>query len=225
MKFLKFLVFFIVFVNAGLFISGMLFGNGKSRDRKPLEFPFGEMQDPYKTKYDPIVRLRLKNGFCSGWIVDKHYAVTAAHCINENGYIDESPIKIFDDNGANTFTLAQAVGYDQRTDLGLLSGNFEEFIPLKTNFEQEGFPRDGNKHYLSCGFPLGQKKLSCTEFIPTQTAIFAIAGYSHLIPGMSGGPVIDYDTRSAVAVNTAVAGDLAIVSPLQGFLGLFRLED
>lgn len=191
-----------------------------------VKIPFGEMQGITTTSFNSIVRLANPDGrsFCTGWVVDRRYAVTAAHCINKRGKIRLEPIKLFADTGEDTGITAQASDFDARMDLGLLVGDFSRIEPIRVNFVSEGFPRDPSIRYLACGFPLGQRKLFCSPFIPTDSHFFAIAGQGHLIPGMSGGPVINQDTGEVVGVNTAVYKDKSIVSPVQGFLGLFQLE-
>ncbi len=196
----------------------------KSRDSIPLHYQFGEMQDD-NAIFNPIVRIVGQKGFgfCTAWVVDKHYAVTAAHCINNNGRMNKETLKFYNENGLDTQVTAKVAAYDISTDLGLLYGDFHLIRPLKVDFNNDGFDRYKSDKYITCGYPLGQKHLSCTGFIPTNTDYFTIVGKSHLIPGMSGGPVIN-SAGVAVAVNTAVNEDVAIISPVQGFLGIFQLE-
>lgn len=205
--------------------SGIVKLTSQDRIVPKLFVPYGQMQDVSKIKYNPVVRLRMANGFCTAWVVDKHYAVTAAHCINNHGYLDESLMSIFSDSGVEISNTVRAIGYDVRLDLGLLTGNFDNFESLKTSFNAEGFPKSNTDKYLhdyaACGYPLGQKDLVCTPFIPIKTDNFEMRGHSHLIPGMSGGPIVDMDTGEAVAVNTAVEDEFAIVSPVEGFWGIF----
>jgi hypothetical protein len=52
---------------------------------------------------------------------------------------------------------------------------------------------------------------------------FKVAGKGHLIPGMSGGPVIN-ELSVAVGINSSVLEDMVFISPLEGMLGLFNLE-
>lgn len=202
-----------------------LFTLGESRHIMMLP-PAGKMPLSIDVKHNPIIRLATTTniGFCSGWVIDTQLAITAAHCINHNKHITKAPIKIFDDKGKDTGHLAQAASYDEDLDLGLIVGDFHEFSSLQTNFYHEGFPRSVKHQYIMCGFPLGQKLVTCTEFSPTRMNFFRVEGKGHLIPGYSGGPVIDITTNQAVGVNSAVSEDEIIIAPIQGILGLFRLE-
>lgn len=175
--------------------------------------------------YDSFIRLSdpTRGSSCSGWVIDANYAITAGHCLNQEGHLNKSNFYIFDKNGTNTNTIAQAVGYDNKTDLGLISSDFNHFKPLKSNLDQEGFTL--NKHsFVSCGFPLGQKTLVCTPFTSSGFRSFRVKGFGHFVPGMSGGPVIDLDSGVAVGVVVSVDDNYSFVAPIEGILGLFNVE-
>jgi Trypsin-like peptidase domain len=191
----------------------------------PLTHKAGEMADPQQVIYRGLVRLSLKggNGFCSGWVIDKNYAITAAHCINTNGYIDREAIKLFSETGVDTGVLAEATAYDVDLDMGLIRGDFHVFQPVATEFYKDGFPRELGHSYYSLGFPLGQKMLASSSFVPEGMEYFMVKGQGHLIQGMSGGPVVN-ERGVVVGINSAVDSSHSIVAPIQGFLGRFGLE-
>lgn len=194
-----------------------------NREIQPGLVPYGTATRN-DARWEPIVRLVSPFGYCSGWVVDANYVVTAGHCINNDGHLSKELVKIYDINGNYTSVVAKPVGLDERMDLGLLKGEFSNFKVLPTEFEQEGFPMDNPHTFTSCGYPLGQKKLSCTRVVPFKTNMFMMEVYGHLIAGESGGPVIDDVTGKAVGVNDAVGENSAFVQPIQGALGLFGLE-
>jgi hypothetical protein len=53
---------------------------------------------------------------------------------------------------------------------------------------------------------------------------FSIAGRGFLIPGMSGGPVIDVKHGTVLAVNSAATNGFVLVAPVMGILGSFGIE-
>lgn len=190
----------------------------------PLDVKFGTSPDK-DASLEPVVHLANAKAepFCTAFIVDANYAVTAAHCINGNGKgkLPKENLKILDEKG-NDIGDVQAVGFHDRSDLGLLKGNFKKFLPLPANFYDNGF--EVRRMLAACGFPYGQKKLICNTFVPMGNSTFTVKGIGYLIPAMSGGPVIDPQTGIAIGVNYAVDENYAYVRPLQGFLGIFDLE-
>ena len=208
--------------------------SGKGRDIKTDLVPFGEMPTLSQvTEPTPILRLltipkgkERPHAFCTAFVVDVRYAITAAHCINDNGHIARDMFKTSDARGNDTGISVQAIGYDIRTDLGLITGDFSSVRPIRAAFNKDSFDvGQPAKHLVSCGYPRGQAHLVCTTFLATRMSGFSVAGVGHIIPGMSGGPVIDTDTMEVVAVNYAVTEDgLSLVSPIEGMLGMFGLE-
>lgn len=188
----------------------------------PLEQKFGTAPDN-DANLEPIVHLADEKGkaFCTAFVVDANYAVTAAHCINEGGKLPKENLKILDESGKEV-GIVRAVGFHNRSDLGLLKGNFKKFLPLPVNFYTSGF--QVVKPMAACGFPYGQHKLICNMFVPMGSESFTVKGRGFLVPAMSGGPVIDVELGVAVGVNYAVGDDYSYVRPLQGFLGVFGLD-
>lgn len=179
-----------------------------------------------KPVYNGIIGLTKPNGqfFCTAFVIDVHYAVTAAHCISDGTTLKKTPIFIRDDQGKSTNIQVTAAGFSNRSDFGLLLGDFSKFRVVEANFTDYSF---NNKHkYAACGFPYGQTKMVCNDFIPTGTDLFLVTGKGYLTPGQSGGPVIDKTTGLAVGINSQACetGSCFGVYPLQGYLGAFNIE-
>lgn len=173
-------------------------------------------------KHSPMLHLRDKSGefFCTGFVVDDHYAITAAHCIDDK--ID-SYINIYDVDNKPTGVKAKVGGFYSRLDQGIITADFSKFNKLKINTTEPKAMYA--KLLITCGFPLGQKEVVCTPFLVKGHKDFYIAGVDNaLYPGMSGGPGIDPDSGEVVALNSAVDDDLSFVSSLIGLLGAFGIE-
>ncbi len=161
--------------------------------------------------------------FCSAVVFDESYAATAAHCLFDMmNQLSQSDIIIADENGVPTGKLARAVGASGRLDFGLLRGDFSEHAryPLATHVN--GFYKSGP--FVACGFPQGQKGVVCHPYVPMSQLNFFTAGKGPLVPGMSGGPVINTQTGEVVGVNSAVENEFSLVTPLTGFLGAFGID-
>lgn len=174
--------------------------------------------------HNPIIQLhRDGRGFCSAVVIDANYALTADHCLRGFMGMNSDPIQIHDELGKATGVEARAVGIAGRVDVGLIKGDFRRFKFLRPDFY--GFtPTNAPGEYRTCGFPGLQDRLTCTVFIPTHNSGFAIAGRGFLIPGMSGGPVIDLTNGVVIAVNSAATEGFVLVAPIMGVLGVFGIE-
>lgn len=211
----------------------------------------GSQIQQIKTKYrikdrsfvkDPvnpaIIRLHDKKGqfFCSGFVVDASYAVTAAHCLSDDlGFLMKGSIQIRDSDGS-ALTLAKAAGLNHRLDYGVIVGDFSNFNHLEMDASTSFFhPTETKKFsffseekevksFKACGYPQGQRDVYCSEFSPKQSYFFQVAGLGQVFPGMSGGPVMDAKTGEAVGVISAMSEGAAIITPVTGILGNFDLE-
>lgn len=190
---------------------------------------FGSMVSINSVK-SPFLHLKDDKGnpSCTAFVVDPNYAVTAAHCVQDQGgkYLtatdenDENPIKI------------KVVGYYSRGDTAVLLGSFRAFMHLPIVPNEAIGAAIKNRPLLSCGFPLGQKKLVCNAVVVISPMDSKLLGHGEMYPGMSGGPVIDAQTGVVVALNTATMGgeypermpDALLFSPLTGLLGVFGME-
>jgi len=185
-----------------------------------------------KKGHYPIVKLaRERDGevkfFCSGYVADKHYIITAAHCLGDKfGSLKEGNVEIWN---ANNEKLADATpaGMNNRVDYGILHGDFSKFKTITSEFYADGF-NNPFATYVSCGYPYGQRRITCVNFRPKGPTIsgmgFSRLGTSTMLPGMSGGPVINKTANTVVAVNSAGHPRGVIVAPLMGLLGAFDIE-
>jgi len=176
--------------------------------------------------YDPIIKLADTDNkpFCSGYVADQHYIVTAAHCLrgilNFNLKIDK--IHILNTKGEK-IGEGYAGAINQRLDWGVVTGDFSKFQILQSEFYVDGFAH-GSGVYIACGFPYGQNKMDCEYYKDPSPRGFIYYGYAHLTPSMSGGPVLDEVTQKVIAVMTGANEYGAIVTPLTGLLGAFEIE-
>lgn len=150
--------------------------------------------------------------------MDAHYAVTAAHCLQA---VDpKTPLKFLDEDNNDlnvTITGRQA---HETTDLGLIIGDFNNFLLLPVNFKDMGFVP--GVPMLACGYPFGQPGLGCNTVIPIDNNELVIRVKGFLRNGQSGGPVIGPD-GVAYGVNYAIGDGFSAVNSLQGFRGLFGI--
>lgn len=181
--------------------------------------PFG------KIKYPAIIQLiHPEHGFmCSATVFDAQYAVTAAHClVDEKDNFSKLSFFIKDNRGNFTGIMATPAAINRMVDYAIVKGNFSEFQHMNLNVYGNGLMVQSN--FTACGFPFGQKKTSCLPFVPTGIYFFMVRGIGALMPGMSGGPVIDVITNEIVGVNSAVGDREVYISPLTGLLGAFEIE-
>lgn len=181
-------------------------------------------------KYGSIVRIvRDGDTTCSGTVVSDHVVITAAHCILTvtpfGSFLELNGVEIRDQSNVPTDIMAHVVYATPQMDQAILVGDF-------TNFEHRsiitGFKplteigSDGQK-LVSCGYPL-HGDLVCTPLVFKHKENFFWAVEGSLYPGMSGGPVMLPD-GTVVAVNTAVEGQLSIVSPIYNLTRSLKKKD
>lgn len=188
---------------------------------------YGKMPNK-KPKFPPIVKLaRGGKPFCTAFVIDANYALTAAHCISTTGgRLQSAPIQIFLENDFDTKVLALAAAVNNRMDAGLIKGDFSNFFLLKPEFYEYTIISkfDPSDEFRTCGYPWGQKHLTCVPFFPRTNFGFAIAGQGFMLPGMSGGPLIHRQTGRVVGINIAMGDGWAFVSSTMGLLGAFKIE-
>lgn len=185
-------------------------------DRLSLEVPAPYGQFATAPTFNGIIRLTTSGNkaFCSGFVIDKNYAITATHCVRDRF---KKVIKVWN-NVPEYVTDAIPLGYDSVTDLALLGGDFSQFKPLPVNLTHSGF--DSTDGYYLCGYPLGEKRVACNSGSVIENLLHGVKMKAVITYGMSGGPVLD-PNGVAVGLNTAVDDGFVLASPLQGFLGLF----
>lgn len=177
-------------------------------------------------KFDSIIRLETLNGnfYCSGFVIDGNYAITAGHCVrNSIGGISSDEIAIYDKDNNSTGITAVPIAMDNDRDIGFIKGNFIDFKSMNVDFTGEHVR--SNSLIKSCGFPAGQKDMYCTDLIMNGNMNFQYKTYGlPLYKGMSGGPAIDVNSGYVIGVNSAVGEDSIIIGPLIGVLENVRLR-
>lgn len=192
-------------------------------------------KNPVKPIHEPLIKLAHNKGtkekpkydpFCSGFVIDANYALTAAHCIStQKGSLQKKPIRVLEADDTDTKVTAIPAAINNRLDVGLIKGDFSKFALYRVDFYNlMHINNPSSEGYLACGFPYGQRRVTCVPFYPRTNVYFSIGGSSFLIPGMSGGPVLDLEHGVVIGINIAMGNGLAFVAPTTGALGAFGIE-
>lgn len=199
--------------------------NPPGSDIDPNLPAYGTFSPKTEWVHHGLIKLSRDGGaFCSAFVIDDKYAMTAAHCLDAGlGLgLNRKPLNILLENGTDSGVVATPVGMNNRVDVGLIMGDFSKFIPYRVDFY--GFsPTNKFGDYRTCGYPYLQNKVTCTVFKPQGNSGFSLVGSGFLIPGMSGGPVIDIANGYVMGVNSAM-GNGAYIAPTLGALGTFGIE-
>jgi len=208
----------------GLFFLGALFITlsvlGPKSFYRKADLPKYGQFSPKDAQHDPIVQLADETGdpFCTAFVIDSNYALTAAHCVEPNtSYTIIIPSEKTTDHSGFV-----AVGINNRVDVALIMGDFSNYKNMRVDFY--GFtPANGPGKYATCGYPYLQRKLTCNNFVPRVINGFTLGGWGFLIPGMSGGPVLDMLHGHVIGINSSM-GTSANIAPVLGALGAFGIE-
>lgn len=99
-------------------------------------------------------------------------------------------------------------------DYGIIKGDFKAFNKMKVKKKFDIEPLDNLR---SCGYPGNAESPVCIDFKAVNQFNFSYAGRSMIVPGMSGGPVIDSDGY-VVGINEAVNKTFSLFCPTMGIL-------
>lgn len=168
-------------------------------------------------KYGAIVRLVTKGStFCTGTVINPNTILTAAHCIMVEGPFGpigyRRDIDIRPSNNKDLGVQARVTAVRHQMDQAILKGDFQKFNTRRVITDVKELTILRSKSTLTaCGYPLGGNFYCNTMFYKEPEAfMWKVSGV--LIPGMSGGCVIDED-GSVVATNVAVMGAYSLISP------------
>lgn len=198
--------------------------NSKVRTDLPMLVP--GLNAP--TKYPPVIRLYDSGShtfFCTGAVISANYAVTAGHCLA--GRSRRTPtIEVRSTEGVVIRQLATAAFYEERSDQGIILGDFSDFnqfaftvspallLQVFTNQEVT---------LVSCGYPYGGD-LFCATFSQRSTSYFGIIGMGYLYPGMSGGPVFEPTQMVLLGINADAMERGVYISPLIELLNHAKIK-
>jgi len=147
--------------------------------------------------------------WCTAFIISKHYAMTALHCIKVHptlglipkGYVLDKKI------------VARVTRIDPQSDVALLFGDFSSYTPLKVkNFGIN--VNDLPTKAISCGYPKMRPSLGCTEVTDIVGESFFFVGNGRMFGGMSGGPTFDANTMEVVGINHGVSANKVAIGDI-----------
>lgn len=190
------------------------------KDEDLLNVPYEGYEMNVNAIHQPLIRLHNEDDkfFCSGFVIDNNYAITAAHCVQ-----DKDEVNIYNSLSQDTEIVAETAGFNSRMDYAILRGDFSRFGKFQIETEiLKVFSRNAN--LIACGFALGQRRASCYSATLLGMKYTYISARSILFPGMSGGPVIDRSTNTVVALNSYVDDGRVGLTPLVGILATFGIE-
>lgn len=218
MRLLKFTIK-ALFFTAGIMLGiAWMLPSSKGVSKLPNLPVFGT--NPSNPQYSPNIKIfQNDKGICSAVVIDAKYALTAAHCLAGLGL----HYNVVDEYGKDTKTVVLGAAINERLDIALLYGDFNNFKFAKLNFTSAPY-MEGTGSYQTCGFPYLQKGLTCVPFIPRSNSTFQLTGIGFVIPGMSGGAVYDVTSQSVIGVNSSAGLNFISVTPTLGVLGAFGIE-
>lgn len=178
-----------------------------SQDTMPT-FEYSQNEKKFSPDgFMPVIRLKTKKDgqfFCSAFVISDVYAMTAAHClVNEGGFMKKEDLEVSDMVDQDTGVVATPAAVNLRVDYGLVMGDFKSFnrVPLKHHLD--GF-LGSRGPFSSWGYPWGgEMEVVRMQILPEINKGFEIHMIGPIYPGMSGGPVIDESTGQAVGINHA----------------------
>lgn len=206
------------------FIGGTSLIEHYAVQKAPQLVPYNSIVTSEKNTYGSIIRLEHGDfGFyCTAVVIDGNYALTAAHCLNnEIGLMSDREIVIYDQNQTYTGVKAKAAAVDNTRDIGFIQGDFRDFEAAKVDFTGEDIKV--GMVMTACGFPSGQFIKFCVDLVLYGNYQFRYRTQGPpIFRGMSGGPVVASNGH-VVGINSAVDNNSVIIAPLVGVLEILGL--
>lgn len=127
---------------------------------------------------------------------------------------------VIDVNGLDTGLKATAYSKNKRRDYGFIRGDFKNFkkLPVRTGWHVK--PGDVLR---ACGFFGSRLPPQCVDFKAIGNYGFHYACEGIIVPGVSGGPVIDADGYVA-GIAVSAHEDFVVMVPTLGMLDIYTQE-
>lgn len=133
---------------------------------------------------------------------------------------DPDEFDVMDVDGNITGVTAIAFSKNYRQDYGWIEGDFKKFRKLPI---RPGWHVKIGDTLRACGFYGGKMPATCTDFKALGNSGFEYAGEGVLLPGVSGGPVIDSDGY-AVGIAVKALDNFVTMVPTLGIIDIYTPE-
>jgi hypothetical protein len=171
-------------------------------------------------EFPAMVRIFTSGGTCSATVISDTQILTAAHCLPQQ--VEVTVLSLPNAKGKITTLKAMAYKANFRADYAIIKGSFKRFSKMKIMINPRGDIFYSNYNMVACGFAYGITDACFPLMGKPMKFIDQIKVVGQLYAGMSGGPVIDLNTGTVVAVNTAATDGFVIISPLIGLQDLLE---
>lgn len=179
--------------------------------------PVLEQNDLTKSDYLSVFTI---DGRCSAFVISKNYAITAAHCMQNISSVGTATF--YNKNGSlqlkQIIYASQFDRIDFGIDMGALIGDFSNIVPLpliKTEQEINGLA------VVSIGIIGGEIKRKIGRI--ERNDFFGLKANMKIIPGMSGGPLIDILTGKVIGINSRGAETGSVFSTVESIYTYLRI--